>query len=109
MKDTSITQEVLHVGILLIIGASVVIAGWNEPLRYLFMSPQQISAEELAMFPEPDESARRTTGLKGTALDRAPYRTLQDGTIEWSNDFDSRKPGPRTETERKENMHNRRR
>lgn len=105
MNDTSVTQQVLHTGLFLIVGASVVLAGWNEPLRYLFMKPEQIATEEHAIFAPSDDPQRPfASSLRGTALDRAPWRSLPDGTIIYSNDFDTRKMGPRTESERKENI-----
>jgi hypothetical protein len=109
MKESSVAGEVLHVGVFLIVAAVVLLAGWNEPLRYLFMSAAQIAHEERLQFVPPAAEKPVASGLKGSALDRAPYRTLKDGTIEYSLDFDSRKPGTRTETEGKDNLYNRRR
>lgn len=108
MKESSIVGEVLHVGIFVIVAAVVVLAGWNEPLRYLFLKPDQIAQEEHTMFAAPvDQRWNPQSSLRGTALDRAPYKTLRDGTIQYSNDFDSREMGTRTEVKQQDHIYNR--
>jgi hypothetical protein len=104
MKDTSVVGEVLHIGVVAIAAAMVLVAGWNEPLRYLLMSQAEVIKEEETMFPVREApQAPRTSGLKGTALDRAPYTTGKGGVIEYSSNFDNQQMGPRTETDRREN------
>jgi hypothetical protein len=42
----------------LLLVISVVIIGWDEPLRYKFMSRAQIAAEERALLPPPPPAAK---------------------------------------------------
>lgn len=105
MEERNLTQELVHFGIFIILAAVIFVSGWNEPLRYLFMKPNEVMAEESALFPK--EPARRpASGWKpdGTSLDRAPYRTNSDG-LEYTNNFDSRSMGTRTETDRRSGAH----
>jgi hypothetical protein len=103
MSETSVTQELLHIGAVVIVAAIILLAGWNEPLRYLVMTQAEISKEEDAMFRGREiPRAPRTSALKGTALDRAPYRTGTGGSIEYTSNFDNRQMGTRTESDRRE-------
>lgn len=109
MKDSSVAEEVLHVGVFVIVVAVVVIAGWNEPLRYLLMKPDQIAAEEAALFPPaPDRDPISSWRPGGTALDRAPYFIdPETKDLIYSDNIDPRKMGSQTETDRRTNLRRR--
>lgn len=44
--DESLTTKFLHLLVFLAICAGIILLGWNEPLRYRFMSPQEIAELE---------------------------------------------------------------
>jgi hypothetical protein len=46
MEENSITETILRTGGLLLIVGVVVLLGWNEPLKYRFMSRAEIHALE---------------------------------------------------------------
>ncbi len=107
MNDTSVVQEVLHAGVFLIIGAVVTLAGWNEPLRYLFMNQQQIIAEEKAMFASPGAPSESKFSWRpgGTALDRGPWKLDVDNrTLIYTENVDAREMGSRTEAGHRRNL-----
>ncbi len=101
MEERNLIKELLHFGGFIILATVIFVSGWNEPLRYLFMKPNEVMAEESALFPK--EVARRSSSgwsPGGTSLDRAPYRTNSSG-LEYTNNFDSRNMGTRSETDRR--------
>lgn len=105
MNETSFTQELLHFGLFVIFAAVILASGWNEPLRYLFMKKDEIMTEERALFPDrPANRSSNEWNAAGTSLDRAPYKTNNDG-LEYTNNFDGRQMGTRSETDRRANPH----
>ena len=108
MEEKSLVHELLHLGAFLLVAAAVALAGWNEPLRYLFMSSTDISAEEQALYPQEDTGKRVVWRPNGTALDRAPYRTDNSG-LEYTGNIDGREMGTRSETESRKGIHNKKR
>jgi hypothetical protein len=54
--------------------AVILVFGWKQPLRYRFMSHQQIYAEQNPATPIPATPAWMAERER-TLLDRAPYRT----------------------------------
>lgn len=77
--------------------------GWNEPLRYRFMSAKALEKERnpvridapVAVSERPASSQWHPSG---TALDRAPYKTTNEG-LEYTTNYDARRAGARTEAE----------
>jgi hypothetical protein len=104
MGDKSIVGEVLHGGAFLLAATSVVLAGWNEPLRYVFMKPEEIITEEQAMLAQNTDSNASPGEWRpgGTSLDRAPYRRI-DGELRYSKDFDYSQLGTYTESKGRKN------
>ena len=102
MEERNLTRELVHFGIFIILAAVIFVSGWNEPLRYLFMKPNEVMTEESALFPKEPPQQRSPYGWSpgGTSLDRSPYRTNNDG-LEYTNNFDSRSMGTRSETDRR--------
>jgi hypothetical protein len=85
----------------------IVFIGWDEPLRYRFMSPVAIAAEERALRPVPEpqsEEESRAQVAAGTALDRAPWRRDRRGRVRYSPEFDTRTMGTPTETRERQNL-----
>jgi hypothetical protein len=76
--------------------------GWDEPLRYRFMSAKEIAADK----GEDDQHAHSSTTVAsmrswqpaGTSLDRAPYE-VKNGIVKYSKNFDPRQAGSPTETD----------
>jgi hypothetical protein len=84
----------------LIIVVAIVAVGWNEPLRFRFMSKAAIYEEEAALVPTPPPRIRQPVATWqpiGTALDRAPYRS-ENGKIVWSENYDRKELGSVTES-----------
>lgn len=85
-----------------LVAGLIIFIGWDEPLRYRFMSPVTIAAEESAMRPlgetappaDPPEPVST-----GSALDRGPWRADRQGR-NYSRD-DARAIGTPTETVRR--------
>ena len=103
MEEKNLTVELAHIGIFIVLAGIIVLSGWNEPLRYLFMRPDEIHAEESALFPpRPPRSSPSGWSPAGTSLDRGPYRPNNDG-LEYTGNFDSRNMGTRSEVERRKN------
>lgn len=82
----------------------ILFVGWDEPLRYRFMSPGAIAAEESALRPvvepappadPPEHPSTRN------ALDRGPWRTERQGKVSASRDSDTRGTGSPGETVRR--------
>ena len=101
MKET--WQEiVINAAVFLALCVVVVCVGWNEPLRYRFMSEQEIAEVErppATPAPTPRPSAMEWRSQQsGTSLDRAPY-TIVNGKVEYSEGYDSHKTGTATETD----------
>lgn len=74
--EESFFAKVIHAAIFIAICAGIVFLGWNEPLRYRFLSPQEIHAIENppappAPAPTPSWTDRR---FQGSALDAPPQR-----------------------------------
>lgn len=91
-----------------LLGATFVVQmGWDEPLRYKFMSDQQIAVAEEALKPPPPAERPKMAVWRpqGTALDRAPYRPLTGGGIIYSTNIDANGLGAATETQRRPNVY----
>jgi hypothetical protein len=100
MEET-FSEKAFHALVFLGICGAIIFVGWNEPLRYRFMSSEAIVEQETP--PEPPRTqwlpvARPT----GTALDRAPYE-IREGKVRYSRSFDSKQMGAPTETDRRAN------
>jgi hypothetical protein len=111
MKETNLTAEILHAGVFLIVGAVVLLSGWNEPLRYLFMSQEEIVKEERALFVETTPENRPALEWRpgGTALDRGPYKLNEDKrTIEYTDNIDFRQMGTPSEAAGRSNLQGKR-
>lgn len=78
-------ETLRYLGFLAVCGLAAIViifVGWDEPLRYRFMSPVAIAAEESARHPlpevapptEPPEQASR-----GSALEQGPWRMDRHG------------------------------
>lgn len=118
MEET-LLGKLLHALVFLLICAAIIAIGWNEPLRYRFMSPQQIADAEFEAHPPPPpppstpgpvdfENWRSTSGLRGTALrgaalDRAPWDKKKNQVEYHPGNLDSKGMGPPTETDRRTN------
>lgn len=104
MEETFV-GKIVHAVVFLAICAGITSAGWSEPLSYRFKSAAEIQLLKEAKRPPappadvPVSSENWHRG--GTALDHSPYRTSR-GTVKYSKDFDPRKMGPSTETDRRE-------
>ena len=84
---------------------AVLFLGWDEPLRYRFMSTKEIAADKQENEPAESSSAIRTMRNwqpMGTSLDRAPYE-IKDGVVKYSKNFDPRKTGSASETDCRRN------
>jgi hypothetical protein len=81
----------------------VVQMGWDEPLRYRTMTPQEIASEEKGLEPPPPSPRSSMSDWRpmGSALDRAPYRRMGNGGIIYSRNVDPNYMGPVTETQRR--------
>jgi hypothetical protein len=90
-------ESLLRVLILMAVVVAVVFSGWNEPLRYRFLSPDQIAAEEQAIRPFLARESPHQWRPAGTSLDRAPYE-VQRGVVYYSDKFDPKRMGSSTET-----------
>ena len=105
MEET-VLEKILHTLAFLAVCAGIVFVGWHEPLRYRFMSSQQIADEVAESQPPPPAPPVRVGSdgwhPGGTALDRSPYEVTQ-GKVKYSTDFDPRKMGAPTETDRRSN------
>ncbi len=75
----------------------IVATGWDEPLRYRFLSQGQIALEEGALRPPPPRRDMTQWQPNGTALDRGAYRRNQWG-IQYTRNSDSRALGTASET-----------
>src|SRR3954470_1164537 len=98
MEET-LLGKVLHALVFIGICAAIVVIGWNEPLRYRFMSPAEIAEVEASLAPPP-RTWQPASNPKGTALDRAPYE-VKEGKLKYSNKFDPKNMGAPTETDRR--------
>ena len=77
--------------------AGILFAGWNEPLRFRFLSSAELAQErnpnsKVAAPTQPVTSWRPA----GSTLDRAPY-DVKHGQINFSQNYDPRKAGTVTE------------
>ncbi len=99
MEETLLAKTI-HALVFLAICMAIIIIGWNEPLRYRFMSPGQLAEVEGDREEPARQEWRSTSSAKGTALDRAPYE-VKSGKLKYSENFDSRKMGAPTETDRR--------
>ena len=68
----SIAASLVRLLILLLILAAIIFAGWNEPLRNRFVSPQEIEAFNE---PPPARDADWMWEPGRTAVDRGAYRS----------------------------------
>ncbi len=105
MAESSGTlRSVLFLGV----AGSILALGWNEPLRYRFMSPtaivreQQALREQAAGFTQPRRSGAWQP--QGTSLDRGAYRTNRRGGVSYTHNMDTRELGVRTETETRKGL-----
>lgn len=74
--ETSITEQIFRTLALLGVLAIVILLGWNEPLKYRFMSRAEIYALENPVRPVPAPQANgswMTNPGRRTQLDRGPY------------------------------------
>jgi hypothetical protein len=99
---TQILQTILY----LFVCAAVILVGWEQPLRYRFISSEQIAeieappnSQSVVSHPPQPKSWRPM----GTALDRAPYTTDNRGVI-YTENIDFREMGTRSEQERRTNL-----
>jgi len=83
--------------------------GWNEPLRYRFLSPEELAQERgLTQGPQRGSAPPNMRDLPaaasaswrpaGTSLDRAAY-DVKNGSITYSANYDPRHVGTPTETD----------
>ena len=82
--------------------------GWNEPLRYRFLSPEELAQErgltQSRRSSAPPNmrdlpaSAAASWRPAGTSLDRAAY-DVKNGTISYSKTYDPRQVGTPTEAD----------
>ncbi len=96
-------ESLVRVLILGAVLAAVILAGWDEPLRYRALDRGQIAQEEQALAPKVEP--RRTIENwqpAGTSLDRAPYR-VRNGMVRYSRNFDPKQTGTGSETPWKPN------
>src|SRR6266481_8701056 len=86
----------------------VVATGWDEPLRYRFMSKEKIAEEEQKLAPPPPPPAEHSNmnGWRpaGTALDRASYRT-RNSEVYYTDTMDRKGLGSATETQARPNLY----
>jgi hypothetical protein len=80
----------------------IVVTGWNQPLRYQFMSKSDIEQENAPPPPPPRVQMSNWQPI-GTALDRAPYTRRNDG-VHYTRNIDSMKMGTSTETSSRPNL-----
>jgi hypothetical protein len=99
--DETILEKTVHALVFLGICAAIIFIGWREPLRYRFMSPDEIAEVEGDRHPAP-RPWQPASNPSGTALDRAPYE-VKGGKLRYSEQYDSREMGSRTETDRRKN------
>ena len=97
--DETAGAKIVHALVFLAICASIIYVGWGEPLRYRFLSVEDIATEarEAAPVVEPPPEWKP----QGTALDRAPYR-IRRGEVSYSRNVDPRRVGTATEAERRQ-------
>ena len=101
MEETLLAKTI-HALVFLGICTAIIIIGWNEPLRYRFMSPSQIAEVEGDREEPERQEWRSTSSLKGTALDRAPY-VVGKGKVKYTKGFDPRELGSPSETNQRTN------
>ena len=81
--------------------AGVIYVGWDNPLRYRFMSPTAVATEQRIAREGTEAGSQESTQQwrpMGTALDRAPYEVV-NGRVKYSSNFDPRKTGSPTEVD----------
>jgi hypothetical protein len=100
--DETFWEKTLHALVFLGICGAIIFIGWNEPLRYRFMSPEAIAEEESPQTEVPSPW-HLVDGQSGTSLDRAPYARDSLGNIKYRKNFDNRKVGIPTESGSREN------
>jgi len=103
-------SQLLQAVVYFAVCAALILVGWEQPLRYRFLSPEQIVEIERPA----DRNEQPVAGAlpkshqwrpRGTSLDRAPYETKNDG-VEFSESIDSRQMGTRSEQEARANLFN---
>jgi hypothetical protein len=87
--------------------AVLILVGWEQPLRYRFLSPEQIAEIERPTGQSVAGAMPKSTQWRpmGTSLDRAPYETHNQGVI-YTNNIDGLEMGTRSEQEAKANLYN---
>jgi len=89
--------------------SGVVYTGWNEPLHYRFMSPQDLATARGVQYQTGAPQGKAPPNMQslpgaeasnwrpmGTALDRAPYEK-KGGSIIYSENYDHFNTGTQTE------------
>lgn len=95
--------------------SGVVYTGWNEPLHYRFMAPQELAAARGVQFETGAPQGKAPPNMQalpgadsanwrpaGTALDRAPYEKIK-GQIYYSDNYDHYNTGTATEADKVKN------
>ena len=98
MEET-VGAKIVHALAFLAICASIIYLGWDEPLRYRFMSVEDIAEDARPAAPVAESPPEWRS--QGTALDRAPYR-VRRGEVSYTKNLDPRRVGTATETERRQ-------
>lgn len=79
--EESFSSKVVHAVVFIAICAVILSLGWNEPLQFRFLSPQEIHAIENPATPAPAPTPTPWIAAerKGTRLDEAPRYKAGDG------------------------------
>lgn len=98
--------QILQATLYFFVCAAVILVGWEQPLRYRFLSSEQIVEIEV---PTNDQSVVSRPAQPnswrpmGTSLDRAPYQSDNQGVI-YTDNVDFREMGTRSEQDRRKNL-----
>jgi hypothetical protein len=68
----SFFAKVVHAIVFLAICTAIIFVGWREPLRYRFMSADEITEEHQPVTPREVPKPVEKWRARGSALDRAP-------------------------------------
>jgi len=100
MDDETLFAKLVNALVFVAICLVIVLVGWREPLRYRFMSAEDIAAEHPPPPPPPPPEPPPNVmewHPEGNPLNRGPYKAGQ-GDV--TTNHEPRRMGPTTQSER---------